>query len=119
MTEEEINELHQKRILKNETVHKILDTVLDKIPLAQGTVPNSYLLGTCQTGDPWSASLLVGPNRPVLVRRSLVQTILGRCSNFGTKKAALMETLEEKVPSKVGQIEAHKFYTDNLLKIAG
>ena len=30
-----------------------------------------------------------------------------------------METLEEKVPSKVGQIEAHKFYTDNLLKIAG
>ena len=47
---------------------------------------------------------------------SLVQTLLG---NFGIKKAALMETLEEKVPSKVGQIEAHKFYTDNLLKIAG
>jgi len=43
MTEDEINELHQKRILKNQTVHKILDTVLDKIPLAQGTVPNSYL----------------------------------------------------------------------------
>ena len=39
--------------------------------------------------------------------------------NFETEKAALMETLEEKVPSKVGQIEAHKFYTDNLLKIAG
>jgi len=67
MTEDEINELHHKRILKNQTVHKILYTVLDKIPLAQ---------------------------------------------------AALMETLEEKVPSKVGQIEAHKFYTDNLLKIA-
>ena len=30
-----------------------------------------------------------------------------------------METLEEKVPSKHGQVEAHKFYTDNLLKIAG
>ena len=44
-------------------------------------------------------------------------------SSLETKKepkiAALMETLEEKVPSKVGQIEAHKFYTDNLLKIAG
>ena len=51
MTEDEINELHQKRILKNQTVHKILDTVLDKIPLAQGTVPNSYLLGTCPSSD--------------------------------------------------------------------
>ena len=51
MTEDEINELHHKRILKNETVHKIVDTVLDKIPLAQGTVPNSYLLGTCPSPD--------------------------------------------------------------------
>ena len=40
MTEDEIKELQHKRILKNETVHKIVDTVLDKIPLAQGTVPN-------------------------------------------------------------------------------
>ena len=51
MTEDEINELHQKRILKNQTVHKILDAVLDKIPLAQGTVPNPYLHGTCPSSD--------------------------------------------------------------------
>lgn len=67
MSEGEIKELHHKRVLKSQTVHKIVETVLDKIPLAQ---------------------------------------------------AALMEILEEKVPSKVGQIDAHKFYTDNLLIIA-
>ena len=51
MTEDEINELHHKRILKNQTVHKIVDTVLDKIPLAQGTVPHSDLPGTFPSPD--------------------------------------------------------------------
>ena len=55
MTEDEINELQHKRILKNQTVHKILDTVLDKIPLAQGTVSNSNLLATCPSPDQGSA----------------------------------------------------------------
>ena len=51
MTEDEISELHHKRILKNQTVHKILDTVLDKIPLAQGTVPNYLKRVPVQTRD--------------------------------------------------------------------
>ena len=75
MTEDEINELHHKRILKNETVHKILDTVLDKIPLAQGTVPNSYLLGTCSSSNQGSADRLIGLGGPVLIRKTLVQTV--------------------------------------------